>query len=60
MKSVLEEIARDRRHIALPPAPGVGERLVDLDQADGEGADHDQNQRPFPSPHGSRLDKAPG
>ncbi len=45
MKTVLEKIPRDRGHVALPPAPGIDERLIDLDQPDHECGQHHRDQK---------------
>jgi hypothetical protein len=60
MKTILEKIPGDRRHVALPPAPGIDEWLVDPDQAHPEGSHHDKKHQPFAARHVSRLDKPPG
>src|SRR5438552_5510609 len=46
-KSVLQKIPRDRRHVALPPAPVIDVRLINENQSrsDRENADYEYNPR---------------
>src|SRR5258708_34085579 len=59
METVRVKISRNRRHVALPPAPIVDIRLVNQDQPDGDCQNRQPNCKLGPSPHRSRLDKPP-
>src|SRR5260370_13324168 len=59
METVRVKISRNRRHVALPPAPIVDIRLVNQDQPDGDCQNRQRNCKLGPSPHRSRLAKPP-